>query len=323
MKKINRLHHPKRAVVVCGTNASLAKLAKCKKFRKRFDVKQCLQSNDDIRPILPQLAGYEAVVMIDVAATIQTEIASYCLKNKIEVYIYINAREMLLVRVRRSTPKSGYLFFKRALDIIVSLTLILVTAVPMLFIALAIKRYDGGSAFYKQVRLTKNGKPFDIYNFRSMCTDAEKDGKARLATDQDDRITPIGQRIRACHADELPQLFNILKGDMSLVGPRPERPELVAEIKKTLPAFDLRLQCKAGLTGYAQVYGNYHTEAKDKLKMDLVYMQNMSLWEDAKLCLYTIKVLFGKERAYSISAAVSAVHEISAPRRCPSLQPRI
>ena len=161
--------------------------------------------------------------------------------------------------------------------------------------AIAVKS-DGGPALYKQRRLTKDGKTFDVLKFRSMRIDAEKDGIARLSTgDQDDRITPVGRVIRKFRLDELPQLFNILLGEMSVVGPRPERPEIAAQYEEELPEFALRLQAKAGLTGYAQVYGKYNTTPYDKLQMDLMYIANPSLAEDFKIIFATIKILFEKE----------------------------
>ena len=134
-----------------------------------------------------------------------------------------------------------------------------------------------------------------------MRQDAEKDGVARLASEHDDRITPIGKLIRAIRFDELPQLFNILKGDMSIVGPRPERPEIAEQYREELPAFDLRLQVKAGLTGYAQVYGRYNTEPQDKLKMDLMYINHASMAEDIKLIFATVRILFLKDSTAGIT----------------------
>ena len=149
---------------------------------------------------------------------------------------------------------------------------------------------------YSQVRLTKDAKEFRIYKFRSMRTDAEKDGVARLSTgDNDDRITPVGRIIRKLRLDELPQLFNILKGDLSVCGPRPERPEIAAQYEQEMPEFALRLQAKAGLTGYAQVYGKYNTTPYDKLQMDLMYIAHPSIVEDAKIMLATVKILFMPE----------------------------
>ena len=128
-----------------------------------------------------------------------------------------------------------------------------------------------------------------------MRVDAEKDGVARLAAKNDDRITPIGKFIRAVRIDELPQLYNILKGDMSFIGPRPERPEIIAQYMEEMPEFALRMKVKAGLAGYAQVYGKYNTTPYDKLKLDLSYIENYSLWMDIKLMLLTLKILFKPE----------------------------
>ena len=161
--------------------------------------------------------------------------------------------------------------------------------------AIAVKAEDGGPVFYRQVRLTRDGKQFKILKFRSMRVDAEKDGVARLASEHDDRITRVGHIIRAIRFDELPQLLNILRGDMSFVGPRPERPEIAAQYEQEMPAFSLRLQVKAGLTGTAQVYGRYNTEPKDKLKMDLMYINNMSPLEDLRLMFATARILFMRE----------------------------
>jgi bacterial sugar transferase family protein len=170
-----------------------------------------------------------------------------------------------------------------------------------LITAIAVKS-DGGPAFYKQVRLTEDGKQFEILKFRSMRVDAEKDGVARLSTgDKDDRITKVGHIIRACRLDELPQLLNILKGDLSIVGPRPERPEIAAQYCEEMPEFALRLQAKAGLTGYAQVYGKYNTTPYDKLQMDLMYIAHPSLIEDLKIMLATVKILFMPESTEGVA----------------------
>lgn len=169
----------------------------------------------------------------------------------------------------------------------------------MLIIALAIKLYDHGPVFYKQKRQTMSGREFDILKFRSMIVDSEQHG-ARLAKEHDDRITPVGKVIRRMHFDELPQLFNILKGDMAFVGPRPERKEITEEYTKEIPEFPFRLKVKAGLTGYAQVYGQYNTVPYDKLKLDLTYITNYSIWLDIKLIILTVKILFQKEKSEGV-----------------------
>ena len=180
----------------------------------------------------------------------------------------------------------------------------------MLITAIAIKRTDGGPVFYRQCRLTKDGKTFNVLKFRSMRVDAEKDGVARLSTgDHDDRVTPVGKVIRKVRIDELPQLFNILAGDMSIVGPRPERPEIAAQYEKEMPEFRLRLQAKAGLTGYAQVYGKYNTTPYDKLQMDLMYIAHPSFAQDLRICLATIKILFLPESTEGIAEGAVTAEE--------------
>ena len=213
-----------------------------------------------------------------------------------------------MLRVARYNPTPEYLVAKRAFDILVAGTALVVFSPLMIVLALLI-RMDGGTAFYRQKRLTKDGKVFEILKFRSMRMDAEKDGVARLSSgDADPRITKVGRFIRACRFDELPQLFNILAGDMSIVGPRPERPEIAREYKKELPEFDLRLQCKCGLTGFAQVYGKYNTTPYDKLLMDLMYIAQPSMIEDLKICFATVKILFMKDSTEGVEVGqVTAV----------------
>ena len=191
---------------------------------------------------------------------------------------------------------------KRLIDIICALILLVIASPIMLITAILIRVYDGGPAFYKQVRCTRDQKEFYILKFRSMRVDAEKDGVARLAAKKDDRITPIGKFIRAVRIDELPQLINILRGDMSFIGPRPERPEIIKQYMEEMPEFAFRMRVKAGLAGYAQVYGKYNTTPYDKLKLDLTYIENYSLWLDIKLMLLTLKILFQPESTEGIDS---------------------
>lgn len=200
-------------------------------------------------------------------------------------------------------------FIKRAMDIGISLFMLILTSPILIVTALAIKLYDRGPVFFYQERCTKNGKIFLICKFRSMIVDAEKSGISIPATDHDPRITPVGRLIRKVRIDELPQLLNILKGDMSLVGPRPERIEHVDMYSDRIPEFAYRLKVKGGLTGYAQVYGKYNTTAYDKLKMDLMYIQNYSLLLDIEILFKTIKILFEKESTEGFSYQESQAME--------------
>ena len=220
------------------------------------------------------------------------------------------------LRIDRYDPSPLYLIAKRAFDVVASALALIILSPVMLITALAIKLTDGGPVFYRQVRLTKNGKPFKVLKFRSMRTDAEKDGVARLSTgEKDDRITPVGRIIRKVRIDELPQLFNILGGSMSIVGPRPERPEIAAQYEEELPEFALRLQAKAGLTGYAQVYGKYNTTPYDKLQMDLMYIAHPSFWEDLRIMLATVKILFIPESTEGVAAGSTTAMDNSAEEK--------
>ena len=189
--------------------------------------------------------------------------------------------------IRRSAMYGLEVEIKRLSDVVLSLCMLAVFSPLMLFISIVVKLQDGGPIIYKQRRVTKGGKLFWIYKFRSMIINSEEHG-AMLSSEDDDRVTPFGRRLRDTHLDELPQLINVIKGDMSLVGPRPERPDLIKEIKKELPGFDKRLQVKAGLTGFAQVYGDYEIETDKKIRYDMYYIKHFSLLLDMRLLYLTL-----------------------------------
>ncbi len=275
---------------------------------QRFKIECGLNvEHTDMKTIKHNIDKYDAVAICDIDKTKQKEIISYCYTNQKRTYllpditdiiinngyeIQIGDTPVIMSRNRGLSPDQ--IFIKRVFDIIISLVGIVVTSPVMLACAVAIKLDDGGPVFFKQNRVTKNGAIFNILKFRSMITDADKDG-AKKAENNDDRITRVGRIIRACRVDELPQLFNILIGDMSVVGPRPERVENVYEYSTAHPEFELRHRVKAGLTGYAQLYGKYNTSPEDKLNMDLIYIETYSLLKDLKLIILTFKVLFMKE----------------------------
>lgn len=261
----------------------------------------------DMEQIKRLIDKYDAVAICDIDKNKQKEIMSYCYTNQKRTYllpditdiimnnaydIQIGDTPVLMSRNRGLTLEQEAV--KRICDIAISALGIIITSPIMLACAIAIKLNDGGPVFFRQNRITKNGKIFNILKFRSMIVDADKDG-AKKAVNDDDRITRVGRIIRACRMDELPQLFNILKGDMSMVGPRPERIENVYEYTSVYPEFALRHRVKAGLTGFAQLYGKYNTSPEDKLNMDLIYIENYSLLQDLKLLILTVKVLFMKE----------------------------
>lgn len=262
------------------------------------------------------------IMLCGVASSQRNDIVKYCVANDIEVYLRPNIGDLIVngskttylanlpvVVCKRARGRFIYPFLKRFVDILFSSLGLLLASPFMLVTAIAIKAYDGGPVLYSQTRLTKGDKPFKIYKFRSMRVNAESDGVARLASQNDDRITPVGKIIRATRLDELPQIFCILRGDMSIVGPRPERPEIAAEYEQEIPEFALRLQVPAGLTGYAQVYGKYNTSPYDKLQMDLLYIAERSLITDIKVIFATIKVIFLPESTEGVAKGQTTAAE--------------
>lgn len=303
-----KLNRPKRAIVFYRDESDLMKLREMQDLSVRYNVEKYVKNPTQIDGLLEELEKYEVAFVTGVPATLRNGIVKHCVEKDIEVFtmphigdlIMSGAKHMQMysvpvMKIVRARPVPEYLFIKRGMDIAVSLLALIVLSPVIAVTALAIKLYDGGPVIYKQKRLTKDGKVFEIWKFRSMIANAERDGVARLASTHDKRITPVGRVIRACRIDEIPQLYNILRGDMSIVGPRPERPEIAAQYEAELPAFALRLQVKAGLTGLAQVYSRYNTTPYDKLRMDLMYINGMSIFEDIRLMFATIKVLFQKE----------------------------
>lgn len=308
-----RMNDPKKTVVIYAAEDDLRTLREIEHFERKFEVIRQVQESDCREGLIEALKNAEVAFVAVEDLDERNDIVKYCVTNSIQCYFppkvgdvliagadHMQAFSVPLVRVQRKSPSAEYLAIKRAFDILVSVLAIIVLSPFMLATAIAIKAYDKGPVLYKQVRLTKDRKEFKVLKFRSMRVDAEKDGVARLSTENDDRITPVGKVIRKIRFDELPQLFNILKGDMTIVGPRPERPEIAEQYEKEIPSFGLRLQVKGGLTGYAQVYGRYNTEPYDKLKMDLMYINNMSIAEDMRIMLATVKVLFMKESTEGI-----------------------
>lgn len=287
---------------------------------KKFFIAGEFHINDVIIHNMEELSGVEAVFLYGVHSHERNIVLKYCIKHGIVVYLLPRIGDVLLEgfkpihlfhlpvwRGQRYMPHLEFLFLKRAFDIISSAIILLILSPVMILVAYLIHREDGGPIFYKQSRLTKNGKVFNVLKFRSMRVDAEKDGVARLSTgENDNRITSIGRFIRKCRLDELPQLINIIKGDMSVVGPRPERPEIAKIYEEKLPEFSLRLQVKAGLTGVAQVYGKYNTTPYDKLQMDLMYIANPSLLEDIKIIFATIKILFKTDSTEGVKEQVES-----------------
>ena len=310
----------------------------CSKFESRRDkykITKDAHINKGVEVLCQEiLDDYEhgkitAVVVWDLTAEERNIILKFCYAHYIRVYVMPKITDVILMGAEElhifDTPilltreyslTMEQRFIKRTIDIVCSALLLLIASPIMLLTALAIKLYDGGPVLYKQVRCTKDQREFFILKFRSMRTDAEKDGVARLAQKNDSRITPIGKFIRKCRIDELPQLINILEGDMSFIGPRPERPEIIAQYVEVMPEFAYRMKVKAGLAGFAQVYGKYNTSPYDKLKLDLTYIEKYSLWMDIKLMLLTLKILFWPDSTEGVeSEQVTAFKQEYTPEK--------
>jgi exopolysaccharide biosynthesis polyprenyl glycosylphosphotransferase len=269
----------------------------------KYMICKAISITDGIDVAIREIENYEAVIICDIDHSVKSILVKYCFANHKRAYITPSTSDIImrsahdvtlfdtpLILCRNSGMTFEQRLVKRTFDVVVSLVALVPCSVVMLFCAIAIKLEDGGKVLYKQTRLTQNGKEFTIYKFRSMVEDAEKHGP-QLAQDDDDRITKVGKVLRKYRLDEIPQLINILKGDMSFVGPRPERPELTKQYEKTMPEFEFRLNAKAGLTGYAQVTGRYDTTPYDKLKMDLMYIENYSILLDIQIIFMTVKIV--------------------------------
>ncbi len=304
----HQLYPPKNMVMIFGNDNAVDLKFKMDARSDKYRITKLVPVDAGFERICKIIVHYDAVIINDVTAQIRNDLVKFCYSNGIRAYIAPKMSDLIvkgatdiclfdtpLLLVRGRGLTSTQRFVKRAMDIILSLIALIVSSPIFLFVSLAIKLQDGGPVFYRQDRITRNGAVFSILKFRSMIVNAEKDGKSQPAVDHDPRITKVGRFIRATRIDELPQIINILKGDMSIVGPRPERVQHVEEYSALIPEFSFRHKVKGGLTGYAQVYGKYNTTPYDKLRLDLMYIENYSLLLDIKLILMTIRIMLKKE----------------------------
>ncbi|MBO5144545.1 MAG: exopolysaccharide biosynthesis polyprenyl glycosylphosphotransferase [Lachnospiraceae bacterium] len=305
-KLYQRFFPPKKLLFISGERPIEDILKKFATRKDKYNIVKCVYESEGRQAIEQEIMnGYDGVVLWDINTALRNKLLKFCYSRSIRVYmmpklpdIMIQGSDQLhlfdtpILLTREYAMTIEQRFVKRLIDVVCALILVVLASPFMLITAIAIKLYDGGPVLYQQVRCTRDMQEFRILKFRSMRTDAEKDGVAKLASKNDSRITPIGRFIRKVRIDELPQLFNILKGEMSFIGPRPERPEIIRQYQEEIPEFTFRTKVKAGLAGYAQVYGKYNTTPYDKLKLDLFYIENYSVWLDLKLMLLTLKILF-------------------------------
>lgn len=319
-----RLFPPRKILLISGKRSDYHLVEKVNSREDKYEICKIIDIEEGMSYIHEEIMKYDSVIIGDISSHERNLILKYCFANSIRTYnvpkisdillkstVELNLFDSPLLLSRNEGLTIEQEFIKRLIDIIGALVGIVLLSPVFLIISLCIKLTDKGPVFFKQSRLTKNDKTFKIYKFRTMIQEAEKDGVARLALEGDSRILPIGHLLRRTRLDELPQLFNIIKGDMTFVGPRPERPELAQEIISIIPEFSYRTKVKAGLTGYAQIYGKYNTTSYDKLKLDLTYIRNYSLLLDLKLIIMTPKILFMKES----TEGVKPIQESSGDKR--------
>ncbi len=310
---------PRRMLFVQGEHKDYHLMDKINSRDDKYEICEMVSYKRGIDAIAKKMERYDAVILGDIPSHERNLLMKYCYAEGIRSYSVPKISDVLLrscdelnlfdtpLLLSRNIGLSiEQSWIKRLEDIIVAGIILILFSPIFLIAAISIKCTDGGPVFYKQERMTKDRKIFMIYKFRTMVVDAEKLSGPTLATEKDPRVLPVGRFLRATRLDELPQVLNILKGEMSVVGPRPERPGLADEIEKKIPEFSYRLKVKAGLTGYAQVYGKYNTTSYDKLKLDLMYIRKYSLLLDLKLILMTPKIMFMKESTEGITPAADA-----------------
>lgn len=308
---------PRDILIIHGERPIDDIVAKFESRRDKYKIKKCMNVSEGKEAVKREIGEeYGAVVLWDIPVADRNELLKLCYSRSIRIYMMPRISDVLVkgadqlhlfdtpvYLTREYSLKVEQRLAKRMIDLICSVLLLVIASPIMLITAVVIKLYDGGPVFYKQIRCTRDRKEFYILKFRSMRVDAEKDGVARLASKNDSRITPVGKFIRATRIDELPQLINILKGEMSFIGPRPERPEIIDQYLEEMPEFAFRMKVKAGLAGYAQVYGKYNTTPYDKLKLDLTYIEQYSVWLDLKLMMLTLKILIKPESTEGVEGS--------------------
>lgn len=302
-----RVNRPQQCLVIADNHENALRLIqKTNCFRRQYDFQQIALINQT--DLLKMVDQAEAVFLCNLSPDQKAYLVEYCFKTKKDLYFEPEVVDVIALTEERIMFSDKTMIrciaremcyeeriVKRLGDVLISVLGLLLTSPILLLTALAIWLEDHGPVFYRQARATCNGKTFQVYKFRSM---RQQDGHIHISvTKNDSRITKVGRIIRKFRIDELPQLLNVLKGDMSIVGPRPEMVENVKKYTEDFPEFRYRLRVKAGLTGFAQIYGKYNTPPKEKLLMDMTYIQQYSLWLDIKLILRTVLVLLTPEES--------------------------
>ena len=302
-----------KTAIVHEYEENMDSLIKHYELERKFQVVKTMRTSECLNDE-NSLEGIDVVFLSNVGSHERNTLLKRCIEKGIRVFVIPGTGDSIMsgavtmplfhlpmMKVDRYRPPFYFTATKRILDVLLSALLLVLFSPLMAVIAIIIHATDKGPVFYKQTRLTKNGRAFKLIKFRSMIVNAEGDGIARLSQNDDDRITPIGRFIRKVRIDEIPQLINILKGEMSFIGPRPERPEIAKQYEEEMPEFRLRLQAKAGLTGLAQVYGKYNSTPYEKLQFDLMYIAHPSLLQEVSIFFATVKTVFTPESTEGVA----------------------
>ncbi len=297
---------PEYACVISSSRESLGNvIPKILRYSRQYEIRDIVRY--DAKNVLDVISRSDTVFLYDVPLPVRNDLISFCYQKQKNIYYnfemcdvvsqgakYITLDDKSLIMHTAKDLTLEQRVIKRLMDIVISLLSLIILSPVMLVCAAAIKIEDGGRVFYRQKRLTKYGRVFEVYKFRTM---REENSVHVSVKEGDDRITRVGRVLRKYRLDEIPQMLNILKGDMTIVGPRPEMLENVEKYTEELPEFSYRLRMKAGLTGLAQISGKYNTSPKDKLVMDLMYIENYSIWLDFKIIFQTMTVFFKAEES--------------------------
>ena len=312
-----KIYDPEKCLIVTSSQRALTEISRSvRKYRLQFKICRNMDyRNENLREVIPK---YDTIFIYDVPMSERTQIIEFCYQNMKNVYINptmadvveLNSTHIMLddvsfLRLSSLGLNAEQKFVKRVFDIVISFLALVLTLPFTLIAAIAIKVEDGGPVFFKQNRATRGGKIFSVYKLRTMKENVDN----YLTVVDDDRITKVGRVLRRFRIDEIPQFINVIKGDMSIVGPRPEMLANIFNYTNDLPEFEYRLRVKAGITGYAQITGKYNTSPRDKLVLDLMYIEDYSFWMDVKLLFQTLIVIFKKDSTEGFSNEVEEKYE--------------
>lgn len=314
-----KIYDPEKCLIITSSQRSLNEIAKSvKKYKLQYNVDKAVHYSSS--KLKEYIMEYETIFLYDVPISERTGIIELCYQNMKNVYFNPDMHDVVERSSKHFILDDLSLYgnyskgltleqrvIKRIMDLIISVIALIITSPIMLITAILIKLDDGGKIIFKQNRATRDGKIFSVYKFRTMKEDVEN----YSVTEDDVRVTKVGRYLRKLRIDELPQFVNVLTGDMSVVGPRPEMLANIFNYTSELPEFEYRLRVKAGITGYAQIAGKYNTSPKDKLILDLMYIEDYSFWLDIKLLLQTLIVLLKRDstEAFHENAVIMKLEE--------------